>query len=97
MVAVVVSLFMAREKASSWIERILEYVGKRTLDVYVIHYFFITHIHLGMVDKWLKDTNNVVISLVLSTFLAIVVTTLSIGVGYILHKGKLMEKVVYGK
>ena len=95
--AVVVSLFMAREKASSWIERILENVGKRTLDVYVIHYFFITHVHLSMVDKWLEDTNNVVLSLVLSTFLAIIVTALSIGVGNILHKGTLIEKVVYGK
>lgn len=97
MVTVVVSLFMARENASSCVERILEYVGKRTLDVYVIHYFFITHIHLSMVDKWLEDTNNVVLSLALSTFLAIIVTALSIGVGNILHKGKLIEKVAYGK
>ena len=97
MVTVVVSLFMAREKASSCVERILEYVGKRTLDVYVIHYFFITHIHLGKVDKWLENTNNVVLSLVLSTFLAIIVTALSIGIGNILHKGKLIEKVAYGK
>ena len=97
MVVVIVSLFMARENTTCCIERILEYVGKRTLDVYVIHYFFITHIHLGMVNKWLEETNNVVLSLVLSSFLAIIVTILSIGVGNILHKGKLIEKVAYGK
>lgn len=40
MVFVIVTLFIARHGETSCFERILDYVGKRTLDIYVLHYFF---------------------------------------------------------
>ena len=35
-------LFVNRECSSSYDERIMGFVGRHTLDVYLIHYFFIT-------------------------------------------------------
>ena len=35
-------LFVNRECSSSYDERIMGFVGSHTLDVYLIHYFFIT-------------------------------------------------------
>ena len=47
MVFIVVSIFIGRHGKTSRLERVLDYVGKRTLDVYVIHYFFMGQIHLA--------------------------------------------------
>lgn len=97
MVYVIVTLFVARNGNTSCVERVLECLGKRTLDVYVIHYFFISHIHLDALDRWMEATDNVLLSLLLSFLLAIVVTVLSMAVGYVLHKGTLIEKICFGR
>ena len=39
---VIMPLFVNRECSSSYDERIMGFVGRHTLDVYFIHYFFIT-------------------------------------------------------
>lgn len=97
LVAVVTSLFMSRSEKTSRVERLMEYVGRRTLDVYVIHYFFISRIHLSVVDRWLEHTGNDILSLVLSVLLSVVVVALSLGVGNVLRHGRLIERLCYGK
>lgn len=97
MVFVIVTLFMARHGETSRFERILEYVGKRTLDVYVLHYFFISVVHLQDVGKYMEESINSLLMFVLAVGLATVITALSVGVGNVLHKGQLIEKLVYGK
>ena len=97
MVAVVVMLFMGRHGKTSPVERVLDYVGKRTLDVYVIHYFFVSQIHLADIGKAWEASGNALLSFVLAVFLSAIVTVLSIGVGNVLHHGKWIERIVYGK
>ena len=97
MVFVVVTLFLARHGETSRFERILDYVGKRTLDVYVLHYFFISVVHLQDVGKYMEGSGNSLLMFVLAVSLATVITALSVGVGNVLHKGRLIEKLVYGK
>ena len=97
MVFVIVTLFMARHGETSRFERILDYVGKRTLDVYVLHYFFISVVHLQDVGKYMEESGNSLLMFILAVGLATVITALSVGVGNVLHKGQLIEKLVYGK
>ena len=97
MVFVIVTLFIARHGETSRFERILDYVGKRTLDVYVLHYFFISVVHLQDVGKYMEGSGNSLLMFVLAVGLATVITALSVGVGNVLHKGRLIEKLVYGK
>ena len=97
MVFVIVTLFMARHGETSRFERILDYVGKRTLDVYVLHYFFISVVHLQDVGKYMAESGNSLLMFVLAVGLATVITALSVGVGNVLHKGRLIQKLVYGK
>lgn len=88
---------MERHGKTSLAERVLDYVGKRTLNVYVIHYFFINQVHLPeYAEKW-ESSGNALITFVLAVFLSVVITTLSIGVGNVLHHGKWIERIVYGK
>ena len=97
MVLIVVTLFVARHGETSRMERVLDYVGKRTLDVYVIHYFFISQIHLAGLAKAWEESGNGLLIFVLAIFLSVIVTALAIGVGNILHHGIWIEKIVYGK
>lgn len=97
MVFVIVTLFMARHGETSCSERILDYVGKRTLDVYVLHYFFISVVHLQDVGKYMEESGNSLLMFVLAVGLATVITALSVVVGNVLHKGRLIQKLVYGK
>lgn len=97
MVFIVVTLFVARHGETSRFERVLDYVGKRTLDVYVIHYFFINQIHLSGLAKGWESSGNALITFVMAFSLSVIVTALAIGVGNILHHGKWIEKIVYGK
>ena len=97
MVFIVVTLFVGRHGETSRMERVLDYVGKRTLDVYVIHYFFIWQIHLAGLAKAWEASGNALLTFVLAFFLSAIVTALAIGVGNILHYGILIEKIVYGK
>lgn len=97
MVFIVVSIFIGRHGKTSRLERVLDYVGKRTLDVYVIHYFFMGQIHLAdLVGGW-EASGNALLTFVLALFLTVLVTALTIGIGNVLHHGKWIERFVYGK
>ena len=66
-------LFVNRECSSSYDERIMGFVGSHTLDVYLIHYFFITT--LDVMNDWLRDMYSVTsiqFSLILMVFCLIV-------------------------
>ena len=66
-------LFVNRECSSSYDERIMGFVGRHTLDVYLIHYFFITT--LDVMNDWLRDIYSVTsiqFSLILMVFCLIV-------------------------
>lgn len=90
-------LFLERHNKRSIIERIMEYIGQRTLDIYVIHYFFIYQVHLEGLKLWFECTDNFLLSCLLALLISTIIVVLSIGVGMILHKGEILEKIMYGK
>lgn len=95
-VIVITTLFEARHGCNSRLERGVEYVGRHTLDIYVIHYFILSSIHLGAADRWLTESYNYLVSLCLSSLIALLVIAISIGIGQMLHRSTLIDRVVYG-
>ena len=65
--------------------------------MYVLHYFFVGVVHLQDVGKYMEESGNSLLMFVLAVGLATVITALSVGVGHVLHKGRLIQKLVYGK
>lgn len=53
----------------------LQFIGGRTLDVYMIHYFLLPR-HLDFVGNWLTDNPNPTIEFFLTTIISIMVITL---------------------
>lgn len=97
MVIVVCSLFVSRHGKTSTTEVVAEYVGKHTLDIYVIHYFILSFIHLSAMSQGLSSTGNELISALIAISLTSVIVAISIGIGNILHQSQWISNVVYGE
>ena len=69
-IVVITMLFAEREKEYSVVEHTLAYIGRNTLDIYVLHYFFVNSINL-VVDKWIQSIDNTPLSFVVTLLLAI--------------------------
>ena len=54
--------------------KILDFVGKRTLDIYVIHYIFISMIHLKDLGNNWEVTDNSLLMFIVTVGLSVVVT-----------------------
>ena len=74
MVYIVVNLFVCRHGTTSCREALLDFVGKRTLDIYVIQYFFISMIHLKDLGNNWEGTENSLLMFIVAIGLSIVVT-----------------------
>lgn len=97
MVVICVSLFLLRHDRNSLVERTLDLMGRRTLDIYMIHYFFVSQIHFAYLGTYLETSGNSLLLFVLAFLASAVIAVLSMGIGEVLHKGRLIERFVYGK
>ena len=95
-VVVFCTFIVKRERCQSKIESALEYIGKHTLDVYVIHYFIIQYIGLAMFGQWTVSTGNILILIVVTLTVSVIVTYLSIWAGYILRESTFLKRFAFG-
>ncbi|MCD8305791.1 MAG: acyltransferase [Prevotella sp.] len=76
--------------------RTLQYVGQRTLDVYLIHYLLMPR--MPMVGQWLNaNTPNFLIDIVLSLAIGIIVTAFSLLVSNILRISPFLRYHLFGR
>ena len=95
-VVFVLYLLISRENSESYIEKRLEYFGKNTLDIYIFHFFLIQLVSLENVGGWLEQSHNILIELLLGIIFSVVIAYLTIGIGMIVRKSNVLNKVVYG-
>ena len=95
-VAVFVTIFYTREMSSSRVEDILAYLGRHTLDIYAIHYFMLLMIRLSIVDRWLEDSGNLLLSIIFTMALSLVVALMSALVGQVLRRSDIIRKYLLG-
>ena len=80
----------------SWIIRKLQLIGRESLAIYLLHYFFLfpmTWLRQPMIDMGLGFTPLIVVSLLT----AIVIITLTLGVSHIISKSKSFSLLLLGK
>lgn len=96
---VVMSLFFfngrwfASAKRGSVIAR---FIGRRTLDIYFIHYYFIPTGCLLFLGPWLSAPSNIVFQILLPLLLASVVLALSLGVSCLIHRSPTLTRWLLG-
>lgn len=74
--------------------RALQYIGKRTLDIYLLHYFFIPY--LPQVGRMLEQGNNAVLELALGGCISLLVIGLCLVVSNVLRTSPILAKILFG-
>lgn len=74
--------------------RALQYIGKRTLDIYLLHYFFIPY--LPQVGCMLKQGNNAALELALGGGISLLVIGLCLVVSNIIRTSPILAKYLFG-
>jgi fucose 4-O-acetylase-like acetyltransferase len=81
--------------SSSRIGAFLSYIGRRTLDIYMLHYFFLPR--LPELGAWLKSYPNVTIEIVLVLLLSFVVVGISLTTSSIIRVSDTLAYYLFGK
>ena len=75
--------------------RTMQYVGKRTLDIYMIHYFVLPF-HLDMLGQWFTNNPNPAIEFFITTAIALMVIAISIVIGNIIRLSPTLSHYLLG-
>lgn len=89
-----VKTYQSSFTADKRIGRALQFIGKRTLDIYLLHYFLLPH--LPQVGDFLLKGNNTTLELITGVLLSIVVLTLCLAISSILRTSPLLAKWLFG-
>lgn len=84
------------EVLNSHVSNQLSFLGRHTLDIYIIHMFFIGNMNLLFLHDYFADSSNTILLILLSLLIAIVVAYSSVFIGKVIRSTEL-SKIVYGK
>lgn len=87
--------YQSSVSSSCWLGGTLQYVGRRTLDIYMIHYFFLPT--LPEVGDFLKSSSNVLIELVAGFSLSIAIIGCCIVISNVIRTSDLLAYYLFGK
>ena len=97
-IMVVLTFFRKHENrvsSQTVLGRYLQFIGRRTLDVYLLHYLFLPR-HLEMVGVFFKDNPNPVLEFFVSVFLACLVIIVCLTVSEVLRMSPFLEHRLFG-
>lgn len=95
-IIILVYLFREREHEVSNVEQFLSFVGRNSLDVYIIQYFMFRIINMKVLAEWLRSTNNYLFEVLLVIAVAAIVSTICVYIGKILRHSNFLHLVCYG-
>ena len=75
--------------------RVLQYIGKRTLDIYLLHYFFLPR-NLKMVGEWFTENINPTLEFFVSLTLAAMVIALCLVVSNVIRISPFLANWLFG-
>ena len=86
--------------SASWLQRIrlskpLQYVGTRTLDIYLLHYFFLPRFLLSYADQ-LQAFNSSVVELVVILCISLLVLGVTLLASYIIRLSPFLGHYLLG-
>lgn len=80
----------------TWVGRTLQYIGRRTLDIYLIHYLFLPNLP-GVGTFFQANQHNFAIDLTLAVLIALLVIGFSCVTSNILRVSPLFKKYLFGR
>ena len=74
----------------------MKYIGRHTLDIYLLHFFFLPS-NLTMFGTYFQSTSNPVIELFVSLTIAILVITVCLAVSKVLRTSPILAHYLFGQ
>lgn len=97
-ISIVFNFFRKHEdsfRKTTVVGRVLQYIGKRTLDVYLLHYFFLPR-HLEMVGDFFRDNFNPSVEFFCSFLLSVMVVGLCLVVSNVIRTSDTLGHWLFG-
>ena len=88
-----VVVFQKREHSKSWAADMLAFCGRKSLDIYLFHYFFI---HLISMWGGLKHITSYALQIPLDLVFAVAVSLCAVAVGKIMHSNRITSFLLFG-
>jgi fucose 4-O-acetylase-like acetyltransferase len=73
---------------------VLQYIGKRTLDIYLLHYFLIPK--LPLLGNIIKESNSMVIEIICGLGVSMFVIVFCLIISNIIRTSKFLEFILFG-
>ena len=94
-------LFVSRDSEDSKLERWLNNIGKRTLDIYVYHGLLLLGAY-SIVDMSFLKNNTIMSSnpwmiLIIASLITLMLTYIAIWIGHIVRQRDFLKKIIYGQ
>jgi len=96
-IIILISLFRAREHSNSLVEQGLSFIGRGTLDIYVIHYFILRIVNLKDIANYLYQSENYLLEVFMLFIMDLLVAGICILIGRVLRQSEIIRRVVYGE
>lgn len=96
-IIILLYIFVCRNDKYSKIENLLEWIGKRTLDIYIYHYFILQIINIPYLGNWFIETSNYFLEMIVLFVMAVVISWTCIYMGKVVRLSPLLKKFVYGR
>lgn len=93
----VVSIFVNNKhffEQGSKISRVMQFVGRRTLDVYMLHYFFLPS--LPLLGFFFQNNSNPLLELITGSLIALCVLSISLFISWIIRNSSFLAFYLFG-
>ena len=80
--------------ASTKVGSALQFIGKRTLDVYLLHYFLLPY--LPQVGKYIQEGHNATLEITLGVAISLIIIGLCLAISSVLRTSPLLAKHLFG-
>ena len=87
--------FRCREHGAATVERMLALVGRKSLYVYLFHFFLAYSLHLYFVGDWMKATGHYVAGFLLAVAVALPVTACCLGAGWLIDRIPPVKRYIF--
>lgn len=74
---------------------ILRFIGRRTLDIYFIHFFFLPN--FSGISEWLTSGNMIVFQIIYASTLTVVITAVCLLISGILRSSPILASWLFGE
>ena len=81
---------------SSFVGRGLQYIGQRTLDIYLLHYFLLPK-NLSVLGNFFMQYNNPIVELIVGLVFALLIVGLCLVISNVIRTSDILAKVLFGK